>query len=357
MPVNITPRHDVNYNHRIAFKSSKQKQNDNQKYSDPLMKWPARGLAYSNELGAAISEVAPKLGTLLWFPAMLYFGADIYDKYKNEKDSYNPSRVRGTEQAVFQFLASVILPTCAVLGGQKVTSLLGKFGKTGLTLQTEEEIIDFLQGHMSRRNIADYKDNVQGFKESFNVALANHRKKTKTEMRITGLLRSAKNYIFNSQHPEAVVFAENDNITKFSNQKIDEMFSIYNQLMTDDSKAPKEFSPSMFKKYNKIKEKFFNDKAYRDTAKADAIDMIIRKYQKSKIMNAKLLKTLGGFVALGLAIKPIDNFVEHTVMKKYVVPRLKSLESAPVDNYKSKHITKTANSSNSNNIVVDNEKA
>ena len=74
-------------------------------------------------------------------------------------------------------------------------------------------------------------------------------------------------------------------------------------------------------------------------------------------MNSKLLKTLGGFVALGLAIKPIDNFVEHTVMKKYVVPRLKSLESAPVDNYKSKHITKTANSSNSNNIVVDNEKA
>ena len=53
------------------------------KYTDPLMNWPVRGLAYTNELGAALSEIAPKLGVLLWFPAMLYFGADIYDKYKN----------------------------------------------------------------------------------------------------------------------------------------------------------------------------------------------------------------------------------------------------------------------------------
>ena len=66
-------------------KEAVKKETKQQQYNDPLMSWPIRGLAYSNELGAAISEVAPKLGTLLWFPAMLYFGADIYDKYKNEK--------------------------------------------------------------------------------------------------------------------------------------------------------------------------------------------------------------------------------------------------------------------------------
>lgn len=37
-------------------------------------------------------------------------------------------------------------------------------------------------------------------------------------------------------------------------------------------------------------------------------------------MNAKILKTVGGFIALGLAIKPIDNFVEHVVIKKVVKP-------------------------------------
>ena len=118
MKINISPNL---INNSRTFTSVN---NENNEYTDPLMKWPVRGLAYSNELGAAISEVAPKLGTLLWFPAMLYFGADIYDKYKNEKNSYNPSAIRGTEQAVFQMLASVILPTAAVIGGQKIASIL-----------------------------------------------------------------------------------------------------------------------------------------------------------------------------------------------------------------------------------------
>ena len=37
-------------------------------------------------------------------------------------------------------------------------------------------------------------------------------------------------------------------------------------------------------------------------------------------MNAKILKTIGGFIALGLAIKPIDHFVESVVIKKFVQP-------------------------------------
>ncbi len=342
MPVNITPINSSSTAKYQSFQASEKK--DKHKYSDPLMKWPARGLAYSNELGAAISEVAPKLGTLLWFPAMLYFGADIYDKYKNEKDSYNPSAVRGTEQAVFQCLASVIMPTGAVIGGQKAASLLGKFGKNKLTLQTEEEIIKFLQGHMERRNIAEFKDNVDGFKESFKVALTNQRKKMMTENKLSSPFRTVKNYIFSKTHPEAVAYSPSEKVLEYANKRIDEVFSIYNQLSADDSVKPKEFTEKMFNQYNKIKKRFFDDETYRDTAKSDAIDMIIKKYQKSKVTNAKILKTVGGFIALGLAIKPIDNFVEHTVLKKFVAPRLKLLESREkynrdqLDSYKSKII-------------------
>ena len=66
------------------FTSDKNDKNSHKKhYNDPLTKWPVRGLAYTNEIGAAISEVAPTLGLLLWAPAIFYFGADIYDKYKN----------------------------------------------------------------------------------------------------------------------------------------------------------------------------------------------------------------------------------------------------------------------------------
>lgn len=332
MPVSIYPRQAsvAKTGQNPSFKSAEKEKEA--KYSDPLLKWPARGLAYSNELGAAISEVAPTLGTLLWFPAMLYFGADIYDKYKNDKTSYNPSGIRGTEQAAFQALASVILPTGAVIAGQKITSVFGKFGKTGLSLQTQENLINFLQGHMNRRNIAEYKDNIEGFKDSFKTALINHVKKEKTELKTANpikLIRNFANYMKYKQHPESIEYSPK--IMKFTNAKIDEIFSIYEQLEANDLVKPKEFSNKIFKQYNKIKEKFLNDAAYKDTAKADAIELILKKYKKSKIMNAKLLKTAGGFAALGLAINPIDNFVEHVVMKKFIAPRLKELEQSKKD--------------------------
>mgnify|MGYP007008822109 FL=1 len=152
-------------NVRFTSSENKSENTKDKKYSDPLMKWPARGLAYTNELGAAISEVAPTLGTLLWFPAMLYFGADIYDKYKNAKTSYDPNAKRGTEQAIFQLLASVLLPTGAVIAGQKVASAAGAAGKNGLTLQSQEEIINFLQNFTSRRHIDKFNGNVDEFKK------------------------------------------------------------------------------------------------------------------------------------------------------------------------------------------------
>lgn len=329
MPVNIYPRQTPMAKNAVNQTFTSKKENSEQQYKDPLMKWPARGLAYTNEIGAAISEVAPTLGTLLWFPAMLYFGADIYDKYKNDKTSYNPSSVRGTEQAVFQALASVVLPTGAVIAGQKTTSLFGKFWKTGLTLQGQEDVINFLQGHMSRRNIAEHKDDIEGFKNSFKTALTNHTKKVKTELRTANpikLIRNFVNSLYFKRKNEAIPY--NKNIMNFANKNIDEMFSIYEQLMNDDSVKPKEFSEKMFKKYKKIKNKFLSDDAYKDTAKSDAIELIIKKFQKSKILNAKLLKTAGGFVALGLAINPIDHFVEHVVMKRFVGPRLKEIEQS-----------------------------
>ena len=54
-------------------------------------------------------------------------------------------------------------------------------------------------------------------------------------------------------------------------------------------------------------------------------------------MKTKMLKTLGGFVALGIAIKPIDKFVENVVIKKFVEPNLSAVfPNADVKNYKEK---------------------
>ena len=76
-------------NNSATKKSQSFKSNEQQSYKDPLRSWPLKGMAYTNELGAVVSGVAPKLGTALWVPALMYFGADIYDKYKNEQTEYN----------------------------------------------------------------------------------------------------------------------------------------------------------------------------------------------------------------------------------------------------------------------------
>ena len=226
----------------VRFTSSENKSENpkDKKYSDPLMKWPARGLAYTNELGAAISEVAPTLGTLLWFPAMLYFGADIYDKYKNAKTSYDPNAKRGTEQAIFQLLASVLLPTGAVIAGQKVASAAGAAGKNGLTLQSQEEIINFLQNFTSRRHIDKFNENVDEFKKLFEESITTKREKLIRETKLKNPIKLLGDAIFGGRHPESLAMSQKDRVLTFANKHIDEMFKIYDNLAS--GQQPKEFS-------------------------------------------------------------------------------------------------------------------
>lgn len=296
------------------------KKNTEKDYNDPLMKWPIRGLAYSNELGAALSEIAPRLGTLLWFPAMLYFGADIYDKYKNEQTSYDPNAKRATQQAIFQLLASVVLPTASVIIGQKTASSIGIFGKHGLTLQTQEEIINFLQDFSSKKDVAKYQDKIQEFKDLFNESLSIKREKLIREHKIKNPLLAIRDSLFGKQHPVTIALSQKDKVKIFTNKHIDEMFEIYNVLI--QNKKPKNLSSNLWNKFNKLKIKLAKDPIYKDTFTKDASEDIMRKFLKSKITKAKIFKTVGGFIALGLAIKPIDKFVEHFIIAKVVEPKL-----------------------------------
>ena len=307
----------------LAF-HGKQKDTEEKKYKDPLMEWPARGLAYTNELGAAISDIAPRMGTLLWFPAMLYFGADIYDKYKNEKTSYSPDKGRGTEQAIFQLLASVILPTASVIAGQKTASVLGAMGKSGLSLQSREEIIHFLQEFTSRRHLDKYdKEKLPAFKEHFRNSLEIKREKLIKENKIKNPLVFLKDTLFGNRHPESIAMSHKDKVLNFADKHIDEMFDIFTNLM--DNKKPKQFSEKLWKNFGKLKETYAKDPDYKNTYLRDAAEDVIKKYQKSKIMQNKMLKTIGGFVALGIAIKPIDKFVENVIIKKVVQPNLENV--------------------------------
>ncbi|MFI3300699.1 MAG: hypothetical protein R3Y28_04685 [Candidatus Gastranaerophilales bacterium] len=290
------------------------------KYKDPLNEWPARGLAYTNEFGAAIGEVAPKLGTALWIPALLYFGADIYDKYKNDKIEHKPDMKRGTEQAIFQALASVILPTAAVHGGQKVASQIGKYGKEGITLQAQEDLTSFLERYTSRRNLST--ENIDDFKKEFTEQLTNKRENINRQRKFEGPIKSTWNKLFGKTDLGAAAYSNEEKLLKYSDTCIDRIFDINDKLQSN--KKHKDIPTKLYRKFQELKGiyKADDDIKISSNYKGKASEDIIKSFEKSRIFKTKAWKTVGGFAALALAVKPIDIFVENVIMKKMISPSL-----------------------------------
>ena len=317
-------------------------------YNDPLMKWPIRGLAYTNELGAALSEIAPTIGTLLWFPAMLYFGADIYDKYKNDKTSFNPDSKRGTKQAVFQLLASVLLPTAAVLTGQKTASQLGALRKNGLTLNEEENLTNFTLRFIERRNLSDYKNKREQFKTEYFTSWDNkhsdeirkHKLRNpipKLFNKIASKFKDEDNSVianfFKKYTSSAIAQRKREKVHNLAEKQINKIFELEENL--SQNIKPKEYSNKMFDEFTRTKSILKLDPEFSTNHIEYAVKDSIKAFERSKIFKQKMLKILGGFVALGLAIKPIDNFVESVIIQKVVEPGLMMLDD---HNFKNQHL-------------------
>ena len=106
-------------------------------YKDPLMNWPLRGAAFTNEVGEALRPIIGNAANMTWVPALMYIGADVYDKYKNDQTEYSPDSKRCLKQAIFQGLASVFLPVVAVKLGQNAFSQFGKFTEDKISLNAK----------------------------------------------------------------------------------------------------------------------------------------------------------------------------------------------------------------------------
>ena len=313
-------------------------------YNDPLMQWPVRGMAFTNDIGAAIMDIAPKAGTFLWYPAMMYFGADIYDKYRNDKEQYDPNAKRGFKQAIFQALASVMFPIITVHTGQKIASLMARKSDTKLSLQTQEESTKFLVDFMSRRKLGDYQNNTDKFKSEFDNALDNYIDTTTRKHQNKNFIKKTFDMIFGSRHPEEMGKEGNNRrqiIHEYTAKKIDNLFELRAELLKDDTKKPAKLSNKLFKEYKTLFDKYSKDADFQADAKSLAIKDILSKVETSNIFKTKIKKTIGGFVALGLLIKPIDLFVEHIIMEKYVDPGLDYISANTknqINNFKNKNI-------------------
>lgn len=286
------------------FKADKRTINkETGEYKDPLMQWPLRGAAFTNEVGEALRPVIGGYATLSWAPALLYIGADVYDKYKNDQTEYSPNSRRCLKQAIFQGMASVFLPLIAVKAGQNVFAQAGKFSQDKISINSKEHIANVAEQFITngKMHAFDGKDE-ECIKEFTNNVLSS--------MDYNNKKSSFKNLF------KIFRLDSQKKIEKYSEKTIKDLI----QLRKDLLNPSKEFK----------NDKWF--KAYESDLKKGqtpsvAVKSVLTNFQQAKMLKGKAVKTLGGFVALGLAIKPIDHFVEEILIGKYVGPEIDKIKN------------------------------
>ena len=282
-----------------AFRADKRTINkETGEYKDPLMQWPLRGAAFTNEVGEALRPVIGGYATLSWAPALLYIGADVYDKYKNDQTEYSPDSRRCLKQAIFQGMASVFLPLIAVKAGQNTFAQAGKFSEDKISINSKEHVANAAEHFIAngKMHAFDGKDE-ECIKEFTNNVLSS--------MDYNNKKSSIKNLF------KVFRLDSKEKVEKYSEKTIKELIKLRKDLL----------NPAEEFKSNKWYKAYEADLKKGQTPSV-AVKSVITNYQQAKMLKGKAVKTLGGFVALGMAIKPIDHFVEEILIGKYVGPEI-----------------------------------
>ena len=308
----------------------------NTKYHDPLNRTIPVLMSYSNEIGTAISEIAPKLGAALWAPTFMYLGADIYDKDKNDKDNYNPSAKRALKRTIFQGLTSLIALPVLIFAVQCMVSPLGKIDKSGISGNAKDAIYKHTKSVIEQAHGTSL-DSYSHFQDTILTTLDNKINARNNEKRTINIFKRLYNKFFTTRY--ALLVNDKNKIYAFAEKNAKKTFEIMTALKNNDKKH---VPAKIYKKYNailpKMKEMYKeSDYSYQATRNA------LKEYQNSLIFKNKLLKTLCGFTALFLFANPVNNFVDKQIMKKYINPGIDQISSGFVNQSRIKNIFNTMN--------------
>ena len=279
-------------------------------YRDPLMKWPLRGAAFTNEVGEALRPLIGGYATLTWVPVLMYIGADVYDKYKNDETEYNPNSRRLLKQAIFQGLSSILLPIAAVKIGQGLFSQFGRLTKDKITTNSKETVSKVAEDFIANGQMRAFHNKDAECSQVF---------LDKVHNRI-----DFKRYSESSKNP----------ITKFFNKIEAKIFKPNPELLDRYAKSTINDLIETRKKILNPTDEFKKTQVYKDyshfLSKGQTSNVAIKSAlinsQQRKMLKGRVVKTIGGFIALGLAIKPIDNFVENILIGKWVGPGIDKIE-------------------------------
>ena len=185
-----------NINNTAFYSNKVAKKQDNNEYRDPLLEWPLRGAAFTNEIGEAMRPLIGEYATLSWVPALLYFGADIYDKYKCDKAEYRPDNSRGIKEAVFQGMASIIMPLAAVKAGQGIFSYFGLLSKDKTTITAKEQVSNLATEFIANGRMRRYKNDDKACVEDFVGVVKDNIGYKKGKNPIKRFLKKAEEFVF-----------------------------------------------------------------------------------------------------------------------------------------------------------------
>lgn len=305
-------------------KQSNKIEHENKSYVDPLQTWPVKGLAFSNEVGAIVGEVSPKFGTLLWVPALMYMGADIYDKYKNDEQQYNPSVKRGIKQAIFQVGASVMLPTLAIDFGHNAISGLNKLSKTGLSINAKQKVWENSLNYMQNNSLNLFEKNADKYVNGFKDGIKSLSQESKTQFKVLNPFKKVLTTVNPLKAPDSMIFSNENKLVNYAGKQAEKILTMRSDLMKNVK--PKGMSRHLFKKFQNLQVQYkelFPDSQYM----GKAAKQILKDYHNSQILKNKMLKTAGGIAFLILLLKPIDKFVENIVIKKAIEPGLDAISN------------------------------
>lgn len=289
------------------------------KRRDIYSEMPIRLLGYTNELGEAIRPISPLLANLSWLPAIGYISADVADKYRqDEYSNQKASKGRASKQLVTQLLASVCLPTFAVKIGQAVVNGAAKFTPKRLTLNTREKISNVVIDSMKSGEHKNFFDengrvNKELYKEAVNSKFDEILKHRKTHKNQLNPFKSILNFVTKP----FVGKPSDEKVKDYAGKIIDRMVDERQELL--DGIKPEKLSKRAFKKI---------EKAARNSSVEEKQSIVfdtVRKMEKGRMFNNRILKSLGGLAMLSVMVKPIDNFVEHFIIRRYVSPQIDNI--------------------------------
>lgn len=336
--------------------------------NDIFLKMPLRAFAYSNEVGAALEPLIGHSAALMtYFPALLYIGADCYDKYlRGEKNDYQtPSAACLAKEAIFQGFASVVAPTLCIHAGQNIACGANKFLGSKIDARAKNEVSVFLKEQAEKLDLSKNKEELfKNTLEEMQSKIKSYHDLKQTSSgtikkywkKFTGLFDEALSDKMEFKHCGKIDVnnASYTNLTNFAKKQFGEMYDLMQSLNSCDLGSVKGIMDSMEKSGKKISKykatKLFNkiQKYAKDPsigterAKKLAIADMARDDINMKSLKGGplLIAVVAGFATL-FAVGPLlDKFGEDVLIKKIVNPvidygkRFKEAFKATNESYK-----------------------